>query len=90
MSDQVVLSVEIGSRNRQIEVTTMQRGSGRHSRYHSLSQVPPSLRGEALALIRQAVLNAGYASLAELDEALTSDIVVPEADETEEGPAATS
>jgi len=76
-SDHVVMLVEISARSRQIELTTMKRGSGRHNRYASLNQAPPELRGLALALIREAVLNAGYASLADLDEALTSELVVP-------------
>jgi|GEM_PF-2618930 hypothetical protein len=77
-ADQVVVGVEINHRSRQIEVVTMRRGRGRHTKYPSLTQTPPDLRGEALELIRDAVLNAGYSSLAELDEALTSELVVPE------------
>ena len=76
--DHVVVGVEVSARSRQIEVTTMQRGSGKHVRYHSLNQAPPELRGEALGLVRDAILNSGYASLAELEAALTSELVVPE------------
>lgn len=86
-ADQVVVGVEINGRRRQVEVTTMRRGRGRHTKYMSLAQTPPELRGEALGLIREAVLNAGYASLAELDEALTSDLVRPEDAEEGEGTA---
>lgn len=78
VGDHVVIGVEINARSRRIEVTTMQRGSGRHVRYASLNQAPPELRGQALALIREAVLDAGYSSLAELEAALTSELVVPE------------
>ena len=78
IADHVVVTVEINARSGQIEVTTLQRGSGRHIRYHTLNQVPPELRGEALGLIRRAVLDAGYESLQALDEALTSEIVLPE------------
>jgi hypothetical protein len=83
-SDHVVIAVEISVRSRQIEVTTMQRGSGRHNRYPNLNQAPPELRGEALSLIRAAVLNAGYDSLAALEEALTSEPVKPEPEEAGE------
>jgi hypothetical protein len=82
-SDHVVIGVEISARSRQIEITTMQHGSGRHVRYSSLNQAPPELRGQALELVRAAVLQAGYASLAELDAALTSELVVPEAENKE-------
>jgi len=77
-SDQVVVGVEISARRRTIEVTAMRRGRGKHTHYATLSQAPPELRGEALQLVRSALLGEGYASLAELDEALTSDLVVPE------------
>jgi len=87
-ADHVIMGVEISARSHQIEVTTMQRGSGRHVRYATLAQAPPELRGQALGLIRQAVLAAGYASLAELEAALTSEVVVPPPDE-EKGSDAT-
>ncbi|MFN2114395.1 MAG: hypothetical protein ACK2T6_01695 [Anaerolineae bacterium] len=80
-SDYVVVSVEVNGRRRQVEVTTMRHGSGRHMRYTSLNQVPPDLRGEALELLRDALLNSGYSSLAEIDQALTSELVVPEEEE---------
>jgi len=44
------------------------------------------MRGEALQLIRAALQGAGYESLTELEEALTSELVVPE-EEEEEAPA---
>jgi hypothetical protein len=77
-TNEVVISVEVNARSEQIEVTTMQRGKGRHQRYAALNQAPPEMRGEALALLRRAVMKAGYTSLAALEEALTSDVVVPE------------
>ena len=83
-TDHVVVSVEISGRKRQIEVTTMRRGRGRHVHYPSFNQVPPDLRGEALQLIREALKNSGYESLADLEEALTSELVVPEEEEEEE------
>jgi hypothetical protein len=79
-ADTVVMGVEISSRRRQIEVTTMQRGSGRHTHFATMAQVPPELRGEVLLLVRGALLNAGYATLAELEAALTSELVVPDPD----------
>ena len=78
VGEHVVLGVEINARSRRIEITTMQRGSGRHVRYGSLNLAPPELRGQALGLIREAILEAGYSSLAELEEALTSELVLPE------------
>jgi len=75
---QTVVSIEIHARKQQVEVVARQRGQGRHMHYPSLNLVPPELRGEALSLIRTALQHAGYASLADLDEALTSDLVVPE------------
>ena len=76
-TEAVVIGVEINARRRQIEVTTLQHGSGRHVHYPNFGQVPPELQGEALAVIRAALQGAGYASFAELDEALTRDLVVP-------------
>jgi len=75
---QSVTHIEIHARKGQIEVFTRQRGQSRHTHYPSLNQVPPELRGEALTLIRSAFQHAGYDSLAELDAALTSELVVPE------------
>jgi hypothetical protein len=85
---EVLMSVAIDARKRQIEVTTLQRGKGRHTHYASIKQVPPELRGEAFALIREAVLASGYASLAELDSALTTALVVPEKETGAEEPGA--
>ncbi len=81
---EVLMSVSIDARRRSIELTTLQRGKGRHTHYASIKQAPPELRGEALGLIRQALLAAGYASLAELETALTAEIVVPEKAESEQ------
>ena len=82
-ADDVVTGLEINARRRQIEVTTMQRGKGRHTQYPSLSQVPAALQADALLLIRTALANSGYPSLTELEDALTSELIVPEADEEE-------
>lgn len=82
-AEAVVVGLEINSRREQIEVTTMLRGKGRHTHYPTLSQVPPALQADALLLIRTALANSGYESLAELDKALTSELVVP--DHEEEG-----
>lgn len=76
-SHESVVSVEINARRRQLAVKTLMSGSGRHRLYQNFGQLAPHLRGEALGLVRQAVLAAGYASLAELDTALTSELVVP-------------
>lgn len=78
---EVLTAVEFNARTDGIEVTTMQRGKGRHMRYGSLNQAPPALRGEALELVRRALQKAGYASLAELDDALTRDLVTPVEDD---------
>ncbi len=88
---EVLMSVSIDARRRNIELTTLQRGKGRHTHYASIKQAPPELRGEALGLIRQALLASGYTSLAELESALTAELVVPDKSESEsaEGPAAT-
>jgi hypothetical protein len=75
---EVLMAVAIDARKRVIEVTTLERGKGKHSHYPSIRQAPPELRGEALTLIREALRAAGYESLAELEAALTSEIVVPE------------
>lgn len=83
-SDHLVVSVEVSGRRRQIEVKTLRRGRGRHVHYSSLSQVPPELRGEALGLIRDALINSGYESLAEVDEALNSELVLPDEEEEAE------
>jgi hypothetical protein len=83
-SDHLVVGIEISGRRRQIEVKTMRRGRGRHVHYASLNQVPPELRGEALQLVRDAVINSGYSTLAEVDEALSSELVVPEEEEAAE------
>lgn len=85
-SDSVVIGVEINARRRQIEVVTMQRGSGRHVHYPTFAQVPPELRGEALLLIRTALAGSGYASLADLEQALTSELIVPEEEEAADTP----
>ncbi len=84
-SHESVVSVEIQARRRQLAVKTLQSGSGRHRLYQNFGQLAPHLRGEALGLVRQAVLAAGYASLAELDEALTSELVVPSGDKEPAG-----
>jgi hypothetical protein len=84
-ADAVVIGLEINARRRQIEMTTMQHGSGRHVHYASLGQAPAELRGEALLLIRTALANAGYASMLDLETALTSELVVPE-EEADEAP----
>ncbi|MCC7020576.1 MAG: hypothetical protein IT332_12510 [Ardenticatenales bacterium] len=76
-SHESVVSVEINARRKQLAVKTLMSSSGRHRLYQNFGQLAPHLRGEALGLVRQAVLSAGYASLAELDEALTSDLIVP-------------
>ncbi len=81
---EILVRVEIDARKRQIEVTTMRRGKGRYSHYPSLRQAPPEMRGEALQLIRTALGGAGYETLTELEEALTSELVLPE-DEEEAG-----
>lgn len=78
---EILVGIEIDGRKRQIELTTLKQGKGRHLHYGTLRQAPPEVRGEALLLIREALQNSGYDSLAELDEALTSDLVVPEPDE---------
>jgi hypothetical protein len=83
---EILMSVAIDARKQQIEVTTMARGKGRHTHYPSIKQAPEAMRGEALALIRTALQHAGYSSLAELETALTSELVVP-AKEHEEAPA---
>jgi hypothetical protein len=87
-TEEVLMGIEITARKRQIEVTTMQRGKGRHRHYGSLNQAPPEVRGEALELIRAALQHAGYDSLTALETALTSELVVPEkeaaAEEVEE------
>lgn len=75
-----VVSVEINVRRRQLTVKTLIGGSGRHRLYQNFGQLAPHLRGEALQLVRQSILAAGYASLAELDESLTSELVVPTED----------
>jgi len=88
MTDEQVLSkIEIDARRRQIEVTTLQRGKGRHLHFTSLNQAPPEMRGEALELLREALRNAGYDSMTDLETALTSELVVPEKEEegAEEG-----
>ena len=85
-SHESVVSVEINARRKQLAVKTLMSSSGRHRLYQNFGQLAPHLRGEALGLVRQAVLSAGYASLAELDEALTSDLIVP-ADKDEAPPA---
>lgn len=82
-TNESVVSVEINARRRQLAVKTLMSGSGRHRLYQNFGQLAPHLRGEALGLLRQAVLAAGYASLAELDEALTSELVVPSEAEDE-------
>ncbi|MFN8422029.1 MAG: hypothetical protein U0470_01125 [Anaerolineae bacterium] len=82
-TNESVVSVEINARRRQLAVKTLMSGSGRHRLYQNFGQLAPHLRGEALGLLRQAVLAAGYASLAELDEALTSELVVPSETEAE-------
>jgi hypothetical protein len=82
--NEVVSGVEIDARRQRIEVRTLVRGKGRQNRYTTLSAAPQELRGEALLLIRTALRNAGYESLTELEEALTSDLVVPEKDEADE------
>lgn len=80
---EVLMSLEINGRKEQIEVKTMTRGSGRHNHYASLRQAPPEVRGQVLELIRNAVVNAGYSSLADLESALTSELVVPEKEDEE-------
>ena len=66
-SHESVVSVEINARRRQLAVKTLMSGSGRHRLYQNFGQLAPHLRGEALGIVRQAVLAAGYASLAELE-----------------------
>ncbi|RIL10263.1 hypothetical protein DCC79_08530 [bacterium] len=73
-----VVGVEINARKQQIEVIARQRGQSRHVHYASLNQAPHEVRGEALALLRAALVNSGYQSLADLDALLTSELVVPE------------
>lgn len=80
---QAVVGVEINARRQQIEVLARSRGQSRHTHFPNLSQTPPDLRGEALALIRGAILNSGYSSLAELEAALTSAPVLPEEEKAE-------
>lgn len=82
-SHESVVSVEIHARRPLLAVKTLMSGSGRHRLYQNFGQLAPHLRGEALGLVRQAILAAGYTSLAELDEALTSDLVVPSTDKDE-------
>ncbi|MBK6767573.1 MAG: hypothetical protein IPG72_00755 [Ardenticatenales bacterium] len=89
-SHESVVSVEINARRKQLAVKTLMSSSGRHRLYQNFGQLAPHLRGEALGLVRQAVLSAGYASLAELDEALTSDLIVPTPDKDEVPPADTA
>jgi hypothetical protein len=89
-SHESVVSVEINARRKQLAVKTLMSSSGRHRLYQNFGQLAPHLRGEALGLVRQAVLSAGYASLAELDEALTSDLIVPTPDKDEAPPADTA
>jgi hypothetical protein len=86
---QAVVTIEIHRGKGQIEVITRRKGQGRHIHYPALGQAPPELRGEALELIRTALRNAGYDSFAELDTAMTSELVVPEKEEaaTEEAEA---
>src|SRR3989304_3114697 len=74
---EVLMNIAIDARKRQSEVTTLRRGKGRHQHYAMLRQAPPEVRGEALQLIRTALQNAGFESLAELEESLTSEIAVP-------------
>lgn len=79
MADKLgVVSIEVHARKQQIEVNARQRGQSRHVHYASLNQAPHEVRGEALALIRTALQNSGYSSFAELDTALTRDLILPE------------
>jgi hypothetical protein len=75
--NEVLVCVEISQRTRQIQVTTMVRGKGRHNTYRALQQAPEAVRGEALRLILDGVRSAGYASLAHLDHALMAPLVMP-------------
>jgi hypothetical protein len=81
---EVLVGVEVQQRTRQIQVTTMLRGKGRHNHYASLQQAPEAVRGEALVLLREALRRAGYESLAELEAALDSGPVTPEAEPDED------
>jgi hypothetical protein len=74
---EILVGVQVDARKRQIEVTTLRRGKGRHTHYATLRQAPPEMRGEALQLIRTALGNSGYENLTDLEEALTSELVVP-------------
>jgi hypothetical protein len=80
---EILVSVQVDARKRHFEVTTLKRGKGRHIHYATLREAPPEIRGEALQLIRLGLTNAGYESLTDLEEALTSELVVP-ADEDED------
>lgn len=75
---EVLARVEINPISRQIQVSTMPRGGGESTAYDSLQQAPEAVRGEALKLILDAVRNAGYASLAQLDHALTAPLIMPD------------
>lgn len=75
---QSLVGIEINARRKQIEVKTRQKGSGRHNHFASLNQAPPEVRGEALVMLRQALLNAGYESMAQVEEMVTRELVLPE------------
>ena len=75
---EVLVGVAISHRTRQIQVNTTRRGEDSQVAYDSLQQAPEALRSDALKLILDAVRNAGYASLAQLDHALTVPLVMPD------------
>ena len=78
--NEVLVGVEISHRTSQIQVKTMLRGKGKHRTYPLLHEAPEEIRGEALRLILNGVRAAGYASLAQLDHALTAPLVMPRED----------
>ena len=83
---QTLVGIEINARRKQVEVKTRQKGSGRHNHFASLNQAPPEVRGAALVLLRSALLNSGYETMAQVEELVTSELVLPE-DEAEEAAA---
>ena len=82
---QTLVGIEINARRKQIEVKTRQKGSGRHNHFDSLNQAPPDVRGAALVMLREALLNSGYESMAQVEELVTSELVLPSDDEDEGG-----
>jgi len=81
-TNQSLASIEIDARLRQIAVTVREKGRGRHQRYRSLNEAPAHLRADALALIRSALQNSGYESMAQIEELLEAPLVTPGSDAT--------